>query len=152
MHLLWKYYFSSKFYFIFLLYFFCGGGQQQASCFLYQPCPVPIPPITQGFGAILFFWKYDHCPLNDNKLSIFSIWSPASERLDLVPNQHISRLCVRITDVDRNSHGVCWEPISCVQKVGSLQDEMSKESRDLYVKRIQENPDLAKVTFFSKKH
>lgn len=52
----------------------------------------------------------------------------------LVCNQCIFPFCVRITDVDRNSHWVCKEPISCVRIVVPLLDEMSKAGRYLNVK------------------
>lgn len=52
----------------------------------------------------------------------------------LVCNQCIFPSCVRITDVDRNSHWVRKEPISCVRIVVPLLDEMSKAGRYLNVK------------------
>ena len=127
--------FFSSFILFFLLYFLWRRETASIIFPAFISCPNPLPP-PRDLELYFSFGNTTTVPLNDNKnfLSIFSIWSPASERLDLCPQSAHIPLCVRITDVDRNSHGVCWEPISCVRRVGSLQDEMSKEGRDLYVK------------------
>lgn len=80
---------------------------------------------------ILFLFQMDIAvPLSTKYIYINILQKMRS----LVCNQCIFPFCVRITDVDRNSHWVCKEPISRVRIVVPLLDEMSKAGRYLNVK------------------